>query len=57
VKLIIAKTILAFCVLPLVALAIINPLFAIPFLAVPIGVLITWALDEVFGVFDGYRRK
>jgi hypothetical protein len=36
-KLIIAKTILA----------IIKPLFAIPFLAVLIIMLIIWALDEV----------
>jgi hypothetical protein len=47
VKLIIAKTILAFCVLPLVALAIINPSLGVPFLAVLIIMLIIWALDEV----------
>ena len=53
-KLIIAKTILALFVLSLNITIVINPLLAVPFLGVPIGILVAWALNEV--VDDKWRK-
>ena len=46
-KEIIAKTILLCAFLSLVLWVITNPSASVPLLAVPIGVLIAWALNEV----------